>query len=141
MTLDWCRRRIPGVADATPRVPSMAASMASRVCGTWHMAALRASVDRHSHTSASTQTLVYVSGAPLFRMDMFLATPQLVAILYFLCPARPAASILYFPAPHDQRRAEGGRRNIKIPRGQRENRETEETERRDTGRSSERTLA
>jgi len=73
-------------------------------------------------------------------MDMFLATPQLVATLYFLCPARPAASILYFPAPHDQRRAEGGRGNIKFPRGQRENRENEETERRDTGWPSKRTL-
>ena len=29
-----CRRRIPGVMDSTPRVASMAASMASRVCGT-----------------------------------------------------------------------------------------------------------
>ena len=135
-----CRRRIPGVADATPRVASMAASMASIVCGTWHMAALRASVHRQSHTSASTWTLVYVSGAPLFRMDMFLATPQLVATLYFLSPARPAASVLYFPAPHDQRRAEGGRKNIKILRGQRENRENEESERRDTGRPSEWTL-
>ena len=114
------------------RVASVVASVASRVCGTWHMAALRASVDRQSHTSASTQTLVYVSGAPLFRIDMFLATPQPVATLYFLCPAQPAASILYFPAlydtlyfpaPHnqrraffiapcDERRAEGGCRNI-----------------------------
>jgi len=34
-------------------------------------------------------------------MDMFLATPQLVATLYFLCPIRPVASILYFPAPYD----------------------------------------
>ena len=62
-------------------------------------------------------------------MDMFLATPQLVATLYFLYPARPVASILYFPAPYDQRRAERGRRNIKIPRGQRQNRENKETER------------
>jgi len=31
---DRCKRRIPGVVDATPRVASMAASMASRVCGT-----------------------------------------------------------------------------------------------------------
>jgi len=61
-------------------------------------------------------------------MYMFLATPQLVATLYFLCPARPAVSILYFPAPHDLRRAEGGCRNIKIPRGQQENRENEDTE-------------
>jgi len=71
---------------------------------------------------------------------MFLATPQLVATLYFLCPVRPAVSILYFPAPYDQRRAffialcderqaGGGRRNIKIPRGQRENRDNKETER------------
>jgi len=30
----YCRRRIPGVMDTTPRVASMAASMASRVCGT-----------------------------------------------------------------------------------------------------------
>ena len=29
-----CRRRILGVMDATPRVASMATSMASRVCGT-----------------------------------------------------------------------------------------------------------
>jgi len=62
-------------------------------------------------------------------MDMFLATPQLVALatpqlvatLYFLCPARPAVSILYFPALYDtlyfpalydHQQAEGGRRNI-----------------------------
>jgi len=96
-----CRRRILGTADTMPRVASMAASVASRVCGTWHMAALRASVDRQSHTSASIRILVEVSGAPLCRMDMFLTTPQLVATLYFLCPVRPAASILYFPAPHD----------------------------------------
>ena len=55
----------------------MVASLASRVCRTWHMAALRASVDRQSHTSASTRTLIYLSGAPLFKMDMFLATPQI----------------------------------------------------------------
>jgi len=36
---------------------------------------------------------------------MFLTTPQLVATFNFLCPTRPAASILYFTAPHDQRRA------------------------------------
>ena len=53
-----CRRRIPDVTDAMPRVASVVASVASRVCGTWHMAALKASVDRQSHTSASTQTLV-----------------------------------------------------------------------------------
>jgi len=53
-----CRRRIPGVVDATPGVASMATSIASRVCGTWQMAALGASVDRQSHTSASTRTLV-----------------------------------------------------------------------------------
>jgi len=28
-----CRRRIPSVVDATPRVASMATSVASRVCG------------------------------------------------------------------------------------------------------------
>ena len=44
--------------DATPRMASMVTSVASRVCGTWQMAALRASVDRQSHTSASTQILV-----------------------------------------------------------------------------------
>jgi len=32
--MDACRRTIPGVVDTTPRVASMAASMASRVCGT-----------------------------------------------------------------------------------------------------------
>jgi len=46
------------MVDATPRVASVVASVASRVCGTWHMAALRASVDRYSHTSASIWTLV-----------------------------------------------------------------------------------
>ena len=55
---DLCRRRIPGVADATPRVASTVASVASRVCGTWYLAALRASLDRQSHTSTSTRTLV-----------------------------------------------------------------------------------
>ena len=44
--------------DATSRVASVVASVASRVCGTWHMAALRASVDGQSHNSASTWTLV-----------------------------------------------------------------------------------
>ena len=29
-----CRRMIPGIVDATPRVARMAASIASRVCGT-----------------------------------------------------------------------------------------------------------
>ena len=49
------------------------------------MAALRASVDRQSHTSASTGTLVEVSGAPLFGMDMFLATPQFLGFIkYFV---------------------------------------------------------
>jgi len=33
-TMAPCRRRIPGVMDTTPRVASMAGSMASRVCGT-----------------------------------------------------------------------------------------------------------
>jgi len=53
-----CRRRIPGITDAAPRVASMADTVASRVCGTWHTAALRASVDRQPHTSASTRTLI-----------------------------------------------------------------------------------
>jgi len=44
--------------DAMSRVASMAASVDSRVCGTWHIAALRTSVDRQSHTSSSTRTLV-----------------------------------------------------------------------------------
>jgi len=48
-----CRGMILGTADATPRVASVVTSVASRVCGTWHMAALGAFVDRQSHTSAS----------------------------------------------------------------------------------------
>ena len=48
-----CRGMIPGAADATPRVAIVVISVASRVCGTWHMAALGAFVDRQSHTSAS----------------------------------------------------------------------------------------
>ena len=41
-------------------------------------------------------------------MDMFLATPQLVATLYFLCPVRPAASRRRAHKHHRQRGAEEG---------------------------------
>jgi len=69
-----CRGTVPGVADATPRVASLVASVASRVCGTWHMAALGASIDRQSHTSTSGGPLLRRPPLLFLEWIMFLAT-------------------------------------------------------------------
>jgi len=96
-----CRGTIPGITDATPRVASVVASMASRVCGTWHTATLGASIDRQSYISASGGPLLRRPPLPFLEWIMFLATPQLVATLYFPAPH----DTLYFPAPYDQLQA------------------------------------